>query len=67
MHHNFTPAERHQGKFAELPLTRPVTEANTDENHRGRPSWLRDQRNSWNGVDFPDALALDKPAHGNSQ
>jgi N-acetylglucosamine-6-sulfatase len=53
VHANFTPAERHEGKLAELPFTRPASEANTEENYRGKPRWLRDQRNSWHGVDFP--------------
>ena len=33
--------------------------ANTFENYRGKPRWLRDQRNSWHGVDFPYHSALD--------
>ena len=53
VHANFTPAERHQGKFADLPFQRPASEANTAENYAGKPRWLKDQRNSWHGVDFP--------------
>ena len=26
--------------------------ANTDANYRNKPSWVREQRNSWHGVDF---------------
>jgi N-acetylglucosamine-6-sulfatase len=53
VHANFTPAERHQGKFADKSFTRPTTEADTDANFGDKPRWLKDQRNSWHGVDFP--------------
>ncbi len=53
VHANFTPAERHKGRFASLPFRRPASEANTAENYTGKPRWLKDQRNSWHGVDFP--------------
>ncbi|MCP5111578.1 MAG: sulfatase [bacterium] len=53
VHANFTPAKRHEGKLANLPFTRPET------NYNGRPRWLRDQRNSWHGVDFPYHSELD--------
>lgn len=59
VHANFTPAERHQGKFADLPFKRPASEANTEENYAGKPRWLEDQRNSWHGVDFPYHSDLD--------
>jgi N-acetylglucosamine-6-sulfatase len=59
VHANFTPAKRHHGKFAELPFRRPATEANTSENYADKPRWLRDQRNSWHGVDFPYHSDLD--------
>ena len=58
VHANFTPAERHQGKFADRPFKRPDSEANTYENYAGKPRWLKDQRNSWHGVDFPYHSAL---------
>jgi len=53
VHSNFTPAERHQGKFSDIPFQRPKSEANSDANYAGKPRWLKDQRNSWHGVDFP--------------
>ena len=31
----------------------------TDANYDGKPRWLRDQRNSWHGVDFPYHSELD--------
>ena len=59
VHANFTPAERHAGKFKDLPFKRPASEANSEDNYAGKPRWLKDQRNSWHGVDFPYHSALD--------
>lgn len=59
VHANFTPAERHAGSLADLPFTRPASEADTEANYRLKPRWLRDQRNSWHGVDFPYHSELD--------
>lgn len=52
VHANFTPAERHADLFENRPFQRPETETSTP-NNRLAPRWLRDQRNSWHGVDFP--------------
>lgn len=59
VHANFTPSERHEGSLDDAPFTRPASEADTFENYRGKPRWLRDQRNSWHGVDFPYHSTLD--------
>ena len=59
VHANFTPAERHEGSLDDAPFERPASEADTFENYRGKPRWLRDQRNSWHGVDFPYHSDLD--------
>ena len=59
VHANFTPAARHEGKFENKPYRRPASEANTPENYHLKPRWLRDQRNSWHGVDFPYHSELD--------
>jgi N-acetylglucosamine-6-sulfatase len=53
VHANFTPAERHQGRYEEVEVVPPASQADTEENYRGKPRWLKDQRNSWHGVDFP--------------
>jgi len=53
VHANFTPAERHAGKLAEAPFKRPETEKVTERDNASKPRWVRDQRNSWHGVDFP--------------
>ena len=59
VHANFTPAERHAGQMADAPFTPPASQADTEENYRNKPRWLRDQRNSWHGVDFPYHSDLD--------
>lgn len=51
VHANFTPAERHQGRYADADLSfLPSGEKITAENNA--PRWVRDQRNSWHGIDF---------------
>ena len=59
VHANFTPAERHAGRLDDAPFQRPASEADTPENYRNKPRWLRDQRNSWHGVEFPYHSNLD--------
>lgn len=52
VHGMFHPAERHAGRYKNKPLPVPKTMANTPENYEGKPLWLKNQRNSWHGVDF---------------
>lgn len=59
VHANFTPAERHEGAFADKPFTPPESQSNATEADELKPRWLRDQRNSWHGVDFPYHSELD--------
>lgn len=59
VHANFTPAERHQGRYANAEYTKPDSQADSRENRAGKPRWTRDQRNSWHGVDFPYHSDLD--------
>ena len=58
VHANFTPEPKYDGKFKDLKFARPATEASTPTNLL-QPRWLRDQRNSWHGVDFPYHSELD--------
>jgi N-acetylglucosamine-6-sulfatase len=51
VHADFTPAERHKGLYSTEPVPRPASMANTEENYRGKPDWVRRQRDSWHGVD----------------
>jgi len=48
----FIAAPRHKGRYREAPFARPGTMADTPEAHRGRPMWVRNQRNSVLGVDY---------------
>jgi N-acetylglucosamine-6-sulfatase len=51
VHSNFTPAERHAGRYQEKDLNfLPRGDNITAENNS--PRWVRDQRNSWHGIDF---------------
>lgn len=59
VHADFVPAERHKGMYQDVNVVPPETEANTEENYAGKPMWLKDQRNSWHGVDFPYHSTLD--------
>jgi N-acetylglucosamine-6-sulfatase len=59
VHSDFTPADRHKGRYRDKPFTAPKTMADTPENYAGKPMWVRNQRNSWHGVDFPYHSALD--------
>ncbi|MCA9077865.1 MAG: sulfatase-like hydrolase/transferase, partial [Planctomycetaceae bacterium] len=52
VHGMFHPAERHAGRYNGQPLPQPSTMANTEENYEGKPLWLKNQRNSWHGVEF---------------
>ncbi len=58
VHANFTPEPKYEGKLKSLKFTRPATEASTSSNLL-QPRWLRDQRDSWHGVDFPYHSELD--------
>jgi N-acetylglucosamine-6-sulfatase len=59
VHSDFVPAERHAGRFAHLPFRRARTETNPPTAADNAPRWVRDQRNSWHGVDFPYHSDLD--------
>ncbi|MDZ4859220.1 MAG: sulfatase [Candidatus Hydrogenedentes bacterium] len=51
VHAEFHPADRHKGCYADKIYPHPVSMADTDENYRGKPAWVRAQRKSWHGVD----------------
>ncbi|MEZ4699211.1 MAG: sulfatase [Rhodothermales bacterium] len=52
VHAEFEPAERHLGRYDDVKLRYPETMANTEENYRGKPNWVREQRYGWHGVDY---------------
>lgn len=59
VHANFTPAARHAGRYKNARFALPASQSETKENDAKKPRWVRDQRNSWHGVDFPYHSELD--------
>ena len=57
VHSEFIPAQRHKGRYAGKAFVPPHTQ--DPKNVAGAPRWVRDQRNSWHGVDFPYHSELD--------
>lgn len=53
VHARFVPAKRHEKMYADVKIQEPSTQASTPENDKGKPMWVKNQRNSWHGVDFP--------------
>ncbi|MDZ4701042.1 MAG: sulfatase [Rhodothermales bacterium] len=51
VHAEFEPAPRHRGRYDDATLRYPPTMANTEENYRGKPHWVRAQRYGWHGVE----------------
>jgi N-acetylglucosamine-6-sulfatase len=56
---DFIPAERHRGMFENAVFTPPKSMSFPPEQEALRPRWVRDQRSSWHGVDFPYHSTLD--------
>jgi N-acetylglucosamine-6-sulfatase len=68
VHAEFQPAKRHEGKYKNLPIFCPpsmyltatsqsktfgtVTPPQSKVNYADIPQWVRNQRNSWHGVDY---------------
>ena len=50
VHANFTPAARHEGRYADVELNLPTGQGISAASNA--PRWVRDQRNSWHGIDF---------------
>jgi N-acetylglucosamine-6-sulfatase len=57
VHDNFTPAERHKGRFRDHKFMAPVTML--PGVHKDAPMWVQNQRNSWHGVEYPYHSDLD--------
>jgi N-acetylglucosamine-6-sulfatase len=57
VHAEFIPSDRHAGRFKNLKFTPPKTMDPDDV--VDAPMWVRNQRNSWHGVDFPYHSELD--------
>lgn len=50
VHAEFRPADRHQGRYKDKPFTPPRSQ--DPASVKGQPTWVKNQRNSWHGVDF---------------
>jgi N-acetylglucosamine-6-sulfatase len=59
VHAEFEPAPRHLGRYHDAKLRYPPTMANTEENYRGKPHWVRAQRYGWHGVEHLYHGAMD--------
>lgn len=57
VHADFDPADADKGRFSGVPFVPPVS-MDTASVHNA-PMWVRNQRNSWHGVDFPYHTTLD--------
>lgn len=57
VHAEFIPADRHRGRYEKVKFAPPKT---MDPNNvTDAPMWVRNQRNSWHGVDFAYHKELD--------
>ena len=63
VHANFSPAARHATQYSDRKIPVPESQADTAENYAGKPMWVKNQRNSWHGVDFPYHSSLDVQAY----
>lgn len=52
VHAEFVPADRHEGQYADVDPVKPPSMANTESNYRGKPDWVKKQRDSWHGVEY---------------
>lgn len=61
VHHDFSPAPRHAGKYADVEVKPFPTTQGTPLDEL-RPMWARNQRNSWHGAEYPFHDTQGKPA-----
>lgn len=59
VHSDFIPADRHKGTLGATRLQPPASQSYSPDAEAMRPRWVRDQRNSWHGVDYPYNTPLD--------
>jgi len=59
VHFPFQPAPRHALRYAQKPVPYPETMANTEQNYRTQPRWVRDRRYSIHGVDHMETGRFD--------
>lgn len=59
VHADFEASTKYKGSMKNVNFPVPASEANTEENYKGKPLWVKNQRNSWHGIDFPYNKNLD--------
>lgn len=59
VHADFRPAERHKGSLDGVKAPVPGTMATGAAARGNFPAWVRNQRNSWHGVEYPYHSTLD--------
>ncbi len=52
VHSDATPAQRHRGLYDDVEFALPETVQISEEYLQGKPMWVKNQRNSWHGIDF---------------
>ncbi len=52
VHAMFEPAKKDLDKYKNTKIEYPISYANTEANYRNKPNWVKEQRNSWHGVDY---------------
>ncbi len=59
VHADFVPPDRYKGSYASAPVNPPATMAPEAAAAGNFPMWVRNQRNSWHGVEYPYHSTLD--------
>jgi N-acetylglucosamine-6-sulfatase len=59
VHADFVPEDKYKGTLASPRLKPPASQQYSEAEEAKRPRWVRDQRNSWHGVDYPYNSHLD--------
>ena len=52
VHSDAVPAPRHRDQYRDTKFELPETVTITDDYITGKPMWVKNQRNSWHGIDF---------------
>ena len=53
VHGLYDPAPRHRDKYKGVRVSLPTVARDASEGNPRTPMWVKDQRNSWHGVEFP--------------
>lgn len=59
VHADFVPPEKYRDKYRDEAFVFPKTMASSGEYAQDRPTWVKNQRNSWHGVEYPYHSKLD--------